>query len=151
MCLFRMFYITFVCLLLQLRQKVRIRLCHLVVAYTSSMKSKPVLYFVKQCWIHYNTCVVAIIDNKKVTILNTLGKLDFYNQIVLQSMSPLHVQFLCEILLDIVTVCMYLCISGAFLPHVCIFVLFTVTSTCESCYSRVTCNGRSHGRIPHSY
>ena len=60
-----------------------------------------------------------------------LGRLDIYNQIVVQSMSTIHVQFLCDILLDIVMVCMYLCISHAFVPDLCIFVLFTVTRTYE--------------------
>ena len=44
-----------------------------------------------------------------VTILSTLGRLDFYNQIGLKSMSTLHVQLLCDILLDIVMVFIYLC------------------------------------------
>ena len=62
--------------------------------------------------------------------LSTLGRLDFYNQIVLQSMSTLHVLLLCDILLDIVMIYV-LCISRAFMLHVCIFMLFTVTKTCE--------------------
>ena len=67
-----------------------------------------------------------------MTVLNTLERLDFYNQIVLQSMSTLHVQLIYDILLDIVTVGMYLCISRAFVPHLCISVLFAVTRTYES-------------------
>ena len=52
-----------------------------------------------------------------VTILNTLGRSDFYDQIVLQSMSTLHVLLLCDILLDIIMLYMYLCISSAFISH----------------------------------
>ena len=65
-----------------------------------------------------------------------LGTLDFYNQIVLQSMSTLYAQllFLCDILLDmVIMVCIYLCISCVSVPHLCISVSFTVTRTCESC------------------
>ena len=53
-------------------------------------------------------CCCYILDNKEVTILSTLGRLDFYNQIVLQSMSTLHVQLLCDILLDIMSVLIFI-------------------------------------------
>ena len=93
------------------------------------------------CWIHYNTCVVALIDNKKVTILNTLGRLDFYDQIVLQSMSTLNVQLLCDIWLDIVTVCMYLCISCSFV-HSCRTYVYSCCSQLWEHVNHISCVSR---------
>ena len=77
-------------------------------------------------------CCCYILDNKVVTILSTLGRLDFYNKIDLKSISTLHVQLSYDILLDIVMVCIYLYNVHAFVSDLCVFVSFKVTRTCES-------------------
>ena len=53
----------------------------------------------------------------------TVGRLDFYNQIILQSMSTSHTQrmwLLCDILLDNVCIFMYLPRIRAELIYICV-------------------------------